>query len=102
MKRFLHVCSLYSFGGPALYETDSSLGSELPSSVDQSIAERKTSMISGRTDIENRQVKRDVVVEIAEKGVKSCLGNANFNLVNKVGRRHLVKGSALDLSRDHR
>jgi hypothetical protein len=39
----------------AQYETDSSLGSELPSSVDQSIAERKTSMISGRTDIENRQ-----------------------------------------------
>ncbi len=59
-------------------------------------------MISGRTDIENRQVKRDVVVEIAEKGVKSCLGTANFNLVNKVGRQHLVKGSALDETRDHR
>ncbi len=47
-------------------------------------------------------MKRDVVVEIAEKGVESRLGNANFNLVNKVDRGHLVEGSVLDLSRDPR
>jgi hypothetical protein len=50
-----HIARCILHGITAYCETESSSGSGLPSVVDRSSVERKSPMIPGRTDIENRQ-----------------------------------------------